>query len=77
MLNALKTGLLSKSIDAVKWTYRVFTKISLEFAERNMLDKVWTWFSGENGGIELVLMTSARFQSEVIEQLLEFLLHVA
>ena len=77
VLNALKTGFISKNLEIVQWTCRVFSKMALESSEREYLSDVWHWFSNENGALELSLIAVQRLSTELYAVYVEMMMHVS
>ena len=77
VLNALKTGFISKNLEIVQWTCRVFSKMALESSEREYLSDVWQWFSNENGALELSLIAVQRLSTELYAVYVEMMMHVS
>ena len=40
-MSALKPGILSKDTDVVQWTFRVISRLALDFSDKNILNKAW------------------------------------
>jgi hypothetical protein len=77
VMNALKTGFISKSVEAVQWACQVFSKLALELSERDFLAEMWEWFGAENGAIDVSLMAANRHKAQVQDKFVEMLMHVS
>ena len=52
ILNIVKAGFYSKSIEVTSWTYRLLSKRVDEFSKRNLMTIFWEWFLSNDGGLE-------------------------
>lgn len=50
VLQALKSSLLSFSLDVTQWGCRVLAKILYDLANSDMLPDAWEWFASLYGG---------------------------
>lgn len=77
VLNAFKTGFISKNLEIVQWTCRVFSKMALEASEREYLPEVWQWFSNEQGALDLSLIAVQRLAPELYSVYVEMMMHIS
>jgi hypothetical protein len=68
ILSALKTGLVSRSVDTCNWCCRLFAKVGLELAENDMANAAWDWFVSDGGGIEYCLMACRKYGPDIKSQ---------
>jgi hypothetical protein len=74
VLDALKLGLMSRSVEVVQWSCRLFTKLALDFSERGLIYKAWDWFVLPQSALELGFLATQR-HTEATEVAVEMLLH--
>lgn len=76
VLPILKPGLLSKNIEVVQWTCKVFSRLAMDLEERGLLQYVWTWFVGEKGCLELIVTLCGKYKDELVSVAVEMMLHI-
>lgn len=74
VLDALKTGLMSRNVEVVQWACRLFGKLALDLHDKQMLNKAWEWFVLPQSGLELGFLATQRHK-EATEVAVEMLLH--
>ena len=57
---AIKPGFLSKNFEVAEWTCTLFSKLGFEFANRDLLQHAWEWFSSEVGGLNSCILCLKR-----------------
>ena len=70
ILSTLRPGFLSRSLEAAQWTCRIFSKLAVDFQERNMSKVAWEvrarqWFASEGGGVDACITACRRFGPDV------------
>lgn len=68
ILSALKTGLVSRSVDTCNWCCRLFAKVGMELVENDMANAAWDWFVSDGGGIEYCLMACRKYGPDIKSQ---------
>jgi len=51
ILSPLRPGLLSKDEEIASWTSRIYSRISFDLANIDMLPAAYEWFIKESGGL--------------------------
>ena len=73
---ALKPGFLSKNIEVAQWTCTLFSKFGFEFANRDLLQHAWEWFSSEVGGLNCCILCLKRHY-EISDAIISVLIQYA
>lgn len=76
VMGTLKPGILSKNIEVVQWSFRVISRLVLDFNESGFLPQVWNWFLTENV-LELCVAALQRSGKEIFGIVLESLLQLS
>ncbi|CAG9316961.1 unnamed protein product [Blepharisma stoltei] len=76
VMSALKPGLISKDIEIIEWTLRVFSKLALEFSEIGLLEAAWKWFTGDQSALEMCIHSLKRVGSELYSGVIELFLQI-
>lgn len=74
VLNALKSGLLSRSVEVVQWTCRLFSKLALDLHDKRLMPEAWAWFVLPQSGLELSFLVTQKHEA-ARGVAMEFLLH--
>ena len=67
VLDIMKAGLYSKSLEVANWALRLMSKTASEMNYKKMSGVAWDWFTSENGGLQ-VLLSSIRKSKELINE---------
>lgn len=76
VLPIIKPGLLSKNIEVVQWTCKVFSRLAMDLEERGLLQQLWDWFVGEKGCLELIVALCGKYKEEIVGVAVEMMLHI-
>lgn len=76
VLPILKPGLLSKNLEVVQWTCKVFSRLAMDLEERGLLQYVWTWFVGDKGCLELIVTLCGKYKDDLVSVAVEMMLHI-
>ncbi|EAR95077.2 hypothetical protein TTHERM_00640050 (macronuclear) [Tetrahymena thermophila SB210] len=63
ILNTLKPGLLSKNEEVSLWSCRIFSKMSFDLANLELLAPAYDWFTSQMGGLYSAVMCLRRHQN--------------
>ena len=75
VMSALKPGILSKDLEVVQWTFRVISRLALDFSFQNLLQDAWSWFLSESV-IDLCIASLRRTGKEAYSTASEMLMQL-
>jgi len=73
VLDIIKSGLHSKSLEVGNWTLRLMGKVASGMNDEEMSGAAWDWFVRENGGLQVILSSITRTKDLINENLVSVL----